>query len=143
MPDGRLMVEVIVKQFEEKFNRLFFAVLKEHNEKFNSENILKKLFPNSEVLIIDELTRGQADTIVKMIEKFQIEKSFLVKDSDSYFETVMQMLALYVYQHCLPRNPYIRVILTPLFVSPLNIVGFLRGKVLTNSGTFYHNNILI
>ena len=90
MPDGRLMVEVIVKQFEEKFNRLFFAVLKEHNEKFNSENILKKLFPNSEVLIIDELTRGQADTIVKMIEKFQIEKSFLVKDSDSYFETVME-----------------------------------------------------
>ena len=89
MPDGRLMVDVIVKPFQEKFDRLFFAILKEHDEKFNSENILKRIFPNSEVLILDELTRGQADTIIKMIEKFQIEKSFLVKDSDSYFETVM------------------------------------------------------
>jgi len=71
---------------------------------------------------------------------FEVES---LKTTTSYFETVMQMLALYVYQHCLPRNPYLRVLLTPLLVSPFNIIGCLLGKVLPNSRTFYHNNIVI
>ncbi len=87
MPDGRLMIEVVVKPFEEKFDQLFFAILKEHNERFGSEKILKKIFPNCKILILEELSLGQADTINKMIKHFQIEKSFLVKDSDGYFET--------------------------------------------------------
>ena len=37
-------------------------------------------------MIIDEVTRGQADTVVKMLEHFNITDSFLVKDSDSHFE---------------------------------------------------------
>ncbi len=87
MPDGRMMIDVIVSNFQEKFERILFAVLKEHDEKFNSKKILEKLFPNSEILIIDELTKGQADTVLKMLEYFQVEGSFLVKDSDSYFDT--------------------------------------------------------
>lgn len=87
MPDGRLMIEVIVEPFKEKFDRLLFAVLKEHDQKFDSKNVLQKIFPNSQVLIINELTKGQADTVLKMIEYFQVDKSFLVKDSDSYFKT--------------------------------------------------------
>ena len=63
--------------------------------------------------------------------------------STSYFETVMQILAMYVYQYCLPRNPYVKIILMPLFVSPFNILGSLLGKVLPNSRNFYHNNIII
>ena len=87
MPDGRLMIDVIASNFQEKIERILFAVLKEHDEKFNSKKILEKLFPNSEILIIDELTKGQADTVLKMLEYFQVEGSFLVKDSDSYFDT--------------------------------------------------------
>jgi SAM-dependent methyltransferase len=71
---------------------------------------------------------------------FEVENSY---KSSTYFETVMQMLAVYIYKNCLPRNPYIRTFLTPLLVSPLNIVGSLFGKILPNSGNFYHNNIMI
>ncbi len=66
-----------------------------------------------------------------------------IKQSTSYFETVMQVLAIYVYQHFLPRNTYVKLLLTPLFVSPFNIIGCLLGKVLPNGKNFYHNNIVI
>ena len=62
--------------------------------------------------------------------------------STSYFETVMQVLAMYIYKNCSPRNPYIRIFPTPLLVSPFNIIGCLIGKVLPNNGNFYHNNII-
>ena len=86
MPDGKLMIQATTESIVSQFDRIFFAVLKEHDEKFHSSAILKKLFPKSEVLVIDEVTRGQAETIVKMLKHFNIKDSFLVKDSDAYFE---------------------------------------------------------
>lgn len=86
MPDGKLMIQATTEPFISNFDRIFFAVLKEHDEKFQSSKILKKLFPSCEVFIIDDVTRGQAETVVKMLKHFNITGSFLVKDSDSYFE---------------------------------------------------------
>jgi hypothetical protein len=86
MPNGKLMIQSTAESFIPHFERVFFAVLKEHDEKFDSAKILKELFPTSEILIIDEMTRGQAETIVKMLKFFNISGSFLVKDSDSHFE---------------------------------------------------------
>ena len=71
---------------------------------------------------------------------FEVESFY---KSTSYIETVMQMIAVYVYKHCLSRNPYIKTFLTPLLVSPFNIIGCLLGKVLPNNGNFYNNNIMI
>jgi NDP-sugar pyrophosphorylase family protein len=85
MPNGKLMIQETVESFIPHFEQIFFAVLKEHDEKFHSSIILNKLFPTSKVMIIDEVTRGQADTVVKMLEHFNITDSFLVKDSDSHF----------------------------------------------------------
>ena len=87
MPDGKLMIQATTEPVMSQFDRIFFAVLKEHDKKYDASNILKKIFPKSEVLIIDEVTRGQAETVVKMLRHFDIKNSFLVKDSDSYFET--------------------------------------------------------
>ena len=85
MPDGKLMIQSTTESFLPYFDRIFFGVLKEHDEKFHSSDILKKLFPKSEVFVLDEVTRGQAETIVKMLKHFDISGSFLVKDSDSHF----------------------------------------------------------
>jgi hypothetical protein len=85
MPDGKLMIQSTTESFLPNFDRIFFGVLKEHDEKFHSSDILKKLFPNSEIFVLDEVTRGQAETIVKMLKHFDISGSFLVKDSDSHF----------------------------------------------------------
>ena len=63
--------------------------------------------------------------------------------STGYIETVMQMLSIYIYQHVLPRNAYLRILLTPLFVSPINIVALVLSKVLPKNTNFYHTNIVI
>ena len=86
MPDGKLMIQATTESFIPYFDRIFFAVLKEHDKKFHSSIILKKLFPTSEIFVIDDVTRGQAETVVKMLKHFGIVGSFLVKDSDSHFE---------------------------------------------------------
>lgn len=85
MPDGKLMIQASTESFISHFDRIFFGVLKEHDEKFHSSTILKKLFPTSEILVLDDVTRGQAETIVKMLKHFNITGSFLVKDSDAHF----------------------------------------------------------
>ena len=63
--------------------------------------------------------------------------------STTYIETVMQMLSAYVYQHVLPKNKYIKVIMTPLFVAPINILGKLLSKILPKNENYYHNNIVV
>jgi hypothetical protein len=87
MPNGKLMIQETTESVMSQFENIFFAVLKEHDEKYHASDILKKIFPESKILIVNELTRGQAETVVKMLKYFQINDSFLVKDSDSYFQT--------------------------------------------------------
>ena len=86
MPDGRLMIQYTTESLLPKFDRVLFAILREHDEKFHSSTILKKLFPKCEILILEEVTKGQAETVTKMLEYFDIKNSFLVKDADAYFE---------------------------------------------------------
>lgn len=63
--------------------------------------------------------------------------------STGYFETVMQMLSAYVYQHVLPKNTYLKLILVPFIVAPINIIGIVLGSVLPKSSNYYHNNIVV
>ena len=89
-----------------------------------------------------DYSRYSSIGINDILEKNGFELEYLDK-STSYFETVMQMLAVYIYKNLLPRNPYIKTTLTPFFVSPLNIIGSIFGKILPDNKKFYHNNIVI
>ena len=86
MPDGKLMIQHTTESLLPEFDRVLFAILREHDEKFYSSTILKKLFPKCEILILEEVTKGQAETVTKMLEYFDVKSSFLVKDADAYFE---------------------------------------------------------
>ncbi len=70
-------------------------------------------------------------------------KLIKLKKSTGYIETVMQMLSVYLYQNVLPKNNYIRIILTPLVVSPINILGLILKFILPKNDNFYHNNIVL
>ena len=87
MPGGEFMFQLAVEPFLEQAERVLFAVLREHDEQFQSKEIIQALIPGSEVLIIDEVTRGPAETVNVMLEQFNVEGSFLIKDTDSYFKT--------------------------------------------------------
>ena len=87
MPDGKLMFEMAIEPFLEQAERILFAVLREHDDQFQSSEIIQALIPDSEIMIVDKVTRGPAETVYAMLEHFSIEGSFLVKDADSYFKT--------------------------------------------------------
>lgn len=45
--------------------RLIFVILKEHDDKFKLGETIKRTHPESQVLVIDNLTEGQAETVLK------------------------------------------------------------------------------
>ena len=77
-----------------------------------------------------------------LMEKHGFEIIYFMK-STSYFETIMQMLATYIWQNCLPKNNWVRILLHPFFISPINIIGKSLGKLLPRDSSLYHNNIVI
>ena len=60
----------------------------------------------------------------------------------SYISTIFQMLAAYISQCQLPENRYVRVALTPFFVSPFIICGLTLEKILPDNKKFYLNNVV-
>ena len=89
-----------------------------------------------------DFARYTSFAVRHLLEKHDFQVLHIHK-STGYFETIMQMLSAYVYQHVLPRNAYLRLALLPILVAPINIVGVLLGRVLPKNQNFYHNNIVV
>ena len=86
-PNGDLMIKQAfecLKGIQKK--DLIITILKEHEEKYDivkglKENIGKEV----QVVILDEPTKSQSETVFKTIQKTGLNEPFLVKDSDNYF----------------------------------------------------------
>ena len=61
----------------------------------------------------------------------------------SYVATICQMWAAYVYQHIFPKNKIARIALTPLFITPITILGVVLSAILPTNMNFFHNNVLV
>ena len=77
------MIEAVIDPFFPDSERVLIAILKEHDEKWGVAEILQAA--GHEVLIIDEVTDGQAYTVESIIDHFDVDGPFFVKDSDSHF----------------------------------------------------------
>lgn len=65
------------------------GILKEHDEKFNAKEFLDYEFDNKlNVVILDKLTNGPADTVYQIIKKSNIDlnSEIFIKDCDSFFD---------------------------------------------------------
>lgn len=76
----------------DKFDSIYFTILKKHDEQFliaDSLNLQFKRFciKNAKVVILDEPTVDQAETIYRTIEQEHINGSIFIKDADSFFKT--------------------------------------------------------
>lgn len=91
-PDGNLMIQKVVKGLNlEVYDKIIITIVKEHVEKYEADIILEQAFnidKNSkfEILILDEFTSCQAETVYKTLLKQNVVGSFDVKDSDSYIK---------------------------------------------------------
>lgn len=88
-PDGKLMAQKAIEGCgPERFDKIVFVILKEHDEAFAASTILSQAFEDIsgklEIVVLGELTSGQADTVYQAIQRAKIEGPVLIKDSDNY-----------------------------------------------------------
>ena len=75
-----------------RFDNIYFTILKKHDDRFRISELLNLQFhrlgiDNARVVILDEPTRDQAETIFRTINQEGIKGSIFIKDADSYFST--------------------------------------------------------
>ena len=76
----------------DKFDNIYFTILKKHDERFFIVDALNLQFKrlgikNAKVVVLNEPTQDQAETIYRTIEQEHIEGSIFIKDADSFFKT--------------------------------------------------------
>lgn len=77
------------------FDNIYFTILNKHNIKYYIDELLIsqfkrfKLFDKAKIVVLNKPTRNQAETIYETIKIENITGAFMVKDPDSYFESVI------------------------------------------------------
>lgn len=72
------------------FDNIYFTILRKHAELYDTDTLLSLQFrrlglEKAKIVILDEPTRTQSETIAKTVERCGITGSIFVKDADSYF----------------------------------------------------------
>ncbi len=84
--DGRPMLALAIARLQMSLDDLVVTILREHETQFDVVAGLKEAFGRPvNVVILDERTRSQSDTVARTIEKLGLDEPFLVKDSDGVF----------------------------------------------------------
>lgn len=85
--DGLPMVFKAVQGLGANVDDLIFTILREHDDRFRAREGLNAAFGQAvNVVILDEPTRSQSETVAETLRRSGIDEPFLVKDSDNYFE---------------------------------------------------------
>jgi hypothetical protein len=101
---GKLMIQRSIEKLLVK-NSIHIAILKEHDEKYDSFQILRDVFSdNVNIIILESPTRGPAETVFKCLQNTEICGDFLVKDCDSFFDFELESGNI-VYTSKIKDNP--------------------------------------
>lgn len=87
--DGRPMIAHAVSglgKINDIAKNLIVAILREHEEKYHVVDGLTQVFGSEITIVIhDEPTRSQSETVALTLKKADVKEPFLVKDSDNVF----------------------------------------------------------
>ena len=86
-PDGDLMIKKAVESIRGvSLKDVIITILKEHEEKYDIIRGLRENIGNDiNVVVLDEPTKSQSETVYETIKRAGIKESFIVKDSDNIF----------------------------------------------------------
>ena len=89
-PNGNLMIQECICGLNlENISTIYISFLKEHIDKYCNGLDIKKLFDclnkKIEIIILNEKTSSQSETVYKMIKYKDIQGSIFIKDCDNYF----------------------------------------------------------
>ena len=93
--DGTLLcVKAIMGLDLSKFNAIYFTILRELDERYALSERLNLQFKihglNAKIVLLDEPTSSQPETIYQTIVKENIKGAIFIKDADCYFEGEVQ-----------------------------------------------------
>lgn len=77
----------------EVFEKIIFIALKEHEEKYNLTEFIKEklskyhLKAQIDTIMLDETTRGQAETVLKAKDCIEREKDLVIYNIDTFFKS--------------------------------------------------------
>lgn len=81
---GELMLKRALEPFLGKYN-IAIGILHQHAIQYDAVKIINREVGNINIVIIDKPTSGPAETVYKVLENFDKDVEFLVKDCDNFF----------------------------------------------------------
>lgn len=86
-PNGQYLIcQCIADTLVTKPDRIIITILRQHNEKYRAMERLKEILaqvdPAPDILILDNLTEGPAETVYKTIQSMDVHGSIVIRDSD-------------------------------------------------------------
>ena len=83
--DGILMLRKALEPFI-GHNKITIGILKGHDELYNARKVIRReVGEDVEIVMIDTVTRGPADTVYQILKNKNYDVPFLVKDCDNFF----------------------------------------------------------
>lgn len=90
--DGTMLCVKAIKGLNlDVFDNIYFTILRKHSVKYDVDKLLELQFKRNnlykaKIVILDEPTSTQAETIEQTIRKENIEGAIYIKDADGYFK---------------------------------------------------------
>lgn len=84
--DGRPMLALAISGIQVTLDDVIITILREHEERYRVRQGLEAAFGRPlRVVVLDEPTRSQPETVARTLEATDLHEPFLVKDSDNTF----------------------------------------------------------
>ena len=85
--DGRPMLCLAIEGLQLSLDDLVVTILREHETKYSIIAGLEAALGRPvQVVILEERTKSQSETVARTIEQLDLKEPFLVKDSDGFFQ---------------------------------------------------------
>ena len=140
---------------DDTFDCVFSTEVFEHV--FNLEDMLKEInrvHKNGGLLLVtmpfvwhehempNDFARYTSSGIRSLLEKshYSIEAH---QKEPSHIVSVMQLLNSYVFNRILPGSNFLKFVLAPITIFPINLIGLLAGILLPKSEGFYINHVIL
>ena len=83
--NGKPMIQTVVENINIK-GKYIFICLEEHIKKYNVKEMLNIIKPGCEVITLNQITKGAADTVLKAKKFINNSNPLIISNSDQYIE---------------------------------------------------------